>query len=433
MKILRSLFFVAVLCASFAISTLFSATVSAKKYSQDFPAVACIPSTSGATSFVSIGSRKTPYRKIGGKATVLSPINTTRFSSTHDPILLDSKDVTTVAWQSLSGIWAGASICQSPQGRQWFVGGRADVTSKGRILLVNSGLSEAIADVATWSESGKAADKVISVAPNSFQQVRLDSLAAGSKSITVRITPRSGRLISFMVDERGKGLRALGGDIVNSAPSASKDFIISGILHQILNGKSASHTLRLLTPGKIDANVHVDLISRDGTFSPVGLDQRTLASGVVTDILMDPKIISKFFSLRITSDQRVVAGVYTSMMVSRHQDFIWNSATPELTPMTLALSGLDPQFIFTGAAINVKIEAIISRSASKNFTVVGSEILSWKPPTGTTSVKFTSVSPGIYGVAVVKSDSGVAAFPIVAGSSMRRAAIPSPNILVINR
>lgn len=407
--------------------------VSAKKYSESYPAVACPPTGSGLSSQVSTGSTSTPYRKISGKVTGFAPVKNSRFTIVGDPILLDGSNVTSVVWQGLSGIWAGATLCTSPQGEQWFVGGAGDVTSKSRLLVVNSGLSDAIVDVAIWSERGPQIGKVLTVHANSFAQIGLDAIAAGQTRLSIRVTPRSGRVSAFMVDVRVKGLQSLGGDIVNSVKSPSNDFIISGIPQQIIKGKAGTHVLRVLAPGAADASIQVDLISKDGVFTPLGLDGRGIPKGTVVDIPLNPTIAASTFSLRVHSDRPVVASVYSPLTISGHRDILWNTATSPLVAMTLAVNGLQPTLFFTGDTIDLKIQTRLNSGKLVNSTVSGSDIAVWKAPNNSQSIAISDVHSGVYGSGLVTSSSGIGFFPLVPGSAITRAAIPSSNISVINR
>jgi hypothetical protein len=68
--------------------------------------------------------------------------------------------------------------------------------------------------------------------PNSFTSLPLASLAPGSQKIAIHLLPRSGRVNGFVVDERGKGLQALGGDLVNSTGDPTKKLTIPAIPQQ---------------------------------------------------------------------------------------------------------------------------------------------------------------------------------------------------------
>lgn len=433
MKIRRMIIVAVALAMTLTASNFLTARVTARNFSQSYPAVVCPPTDSTIASVVSTASTNTPFRIILGKSTLLAPIKSTQYVIKKDAILLDQGEVTSVTWQAFSGIWAGASLCLAPQGDQWFVGGSGDVTSKGRLVVVNSGLSEAIVDVAVWSEGGAQSGKVLTVPANSSVRIALDSLAAGQVRLTLRVTSRSGRVNAFLIDERKKGLQTLGGDLVSSDEFPRTDFVISGIPQQSIGGKSGSHFLRVLAPGNIDANIRVDLISKDGVFAPVGLDGRDIVQGHVIDIPLNPTINASAFSLHIRSDQPIVAAVYSLLKVRKHQDFMWNSVTSPLAPLTLAVKGLAPVFVFTGDLIRLKVSTRLTNGSLKDATLVGNDILMWKVPANALTVKFSDIRYPISGAGLLSSASGVGTFPLTPGSTLARAAIPLSNIEVINR
>ena len=433
MRIRRLIIVALALVMTLTVSNLLTARVTAHNFSQSYPAVVCPPTDSNVASVVSTASTNTPFRIILGKSTLLAPIKSTQYVIKQNAILLDQGDVTSVTWQAYSGVWAGASLCLAPQADQWFVGGSGDVTSKGRLVVVNSGLSAAIVDVAVWSERGVQSGKVLTVPANSSVRVALDSLAAGQVRLTLRVTSRSGRVNAFLIDERKKGLQTLGGDLVSSDEFPRTDFVITGIPQQSIGGKNGGHFLRVLTPGNIDANIRVDLISKDGVFAPVGLDGRDILQGHVVDIPLNPTINASAFSLHIRSDQPIVAAVYSLLKVKKHQDFIWNSVTSPLEPLTLALKGLSAVFVFTGDLVRLKVSTRLTNGSLKVATLVGSDILMWKVPADALTVRLSDIRYPISGAGLLSSASGVGTFPLTPGSTLARAAIPLSNIEVINR
>lgn len=429
----RAVTIVLALGATLGITNGLSSPIERTRFSTSYPAAVCPPSEAAVVSQTSLTSSATQFRKVSGKSTALHPIKVLRYSSEGSAILLDQAAVTSITWQGLSGVWAGATICRAPQPDQWFVGGSANVLSKGRIYLVNSGLSVALVDVAIWNQKGTLAGKVYSLKANSTLKVALDSVAAGSDRLVLRVTPRSGRISAFLIEERSQGLKNLGGDIVNPTDSPQTDFIISGIPHQRKAGKGKAHVIRFLVPGSIGAHVRVDLISTDGVFAPVGLDGVDIAPGVATDIVLNPTIASTIFSLRVRSDQPIVAGVFSSLLVNGHTEIVWNAATPVLTPVTLAVRGLTPTLIFTGESISVSISTHMANGKIKNSRVSGRDIAAWKVPDGASAIDLASRGRPIFASALISSTSGAAAFPILPGSEITRAAIPNADISVINR
>ncbi len=433
MKIRRALIIVGVIVFTLTASNFLTTGGVTLKFSQSYPAVVCPPTDSNVRAQVSIASKQTPFRTIVGKSTALTPIKTTRYSITKNAILLDQGQVSSLTWQDLPGVWAGSTLCRAPQGDQWFVGGTADVTGKGRLYVVNSGLSDAIVDVMVWSEAGLQSGKVLTVPANSSARVSLDVLATGASRLAIRVTPRSGRVNAFLIDERGKGLKTLGGDAVNSIDFPRTDFVLSGIPHQVTKGRGGPHTLRILVPGNIDANIRVDSISKDGVFVPVGLDGRDIPHGQVVDIALSPNIAYTAFSLRIRSDQPIVAGVYTPLRMSDHQDIVWNSASPQLVPMTMAITGLSPTLVFTGDTVDLVVTTRLATGRIKTAHITGSDAVIWKVPDNAQSITISDIKSEVAGSGLMTSASGVGAFPLAVGSTLAKAAIPVSDIAVINR
>ena len=433
MKIKRALVIVGIVVFTLVASNFLTTTRVKTGFSQNYPAVVCPPTDSQVSAQVSIASKQTPFRKIKGKSTALSPIKTTRYSITNQAILLDQGEVSSITWQNLPGVWAGSTLCRAPQGDQWFVGGTADVTGKGRLFLVNSGLSDAIVDVAVWTEAGPQSGNVYTVQANSSLRISLDQLATGASRLTIRVTARSGRVNAFLIDERGSGLKTLGGDAVNSVDFPRTDLVLSGIPQQVIKGVGGPHTLRILVPGNVDANIRVDSISKDGVFVPVGLDGRDVPHGKVVDIALSSTIAYSAFSLRIRSDQPLVAGVYTPLKMKDHQDIVWNSASPQLVPMTVALTGLAPALVFTGDTIDLIVATRLVTGRIKTAHIVGSDAVIWRVPDNAQSVTISDIKSEVSGSGLISSASGAGSFPLAVGSILARAAIPVSDIAVINR
>jgi hypothetical protein len=369
---------------------------------------------------------------LGKKTAIFKPTRTLRLMQSSSPTILDTKNMTSPVWQIKKGVWAGATICSAPSISQWFVGGAADVTSKGKLILINSGLSEAIVDVEIWSESGIRPPKVVTLKANSSVVQTLDSLDPGAKRIALHIAPRSGRVNAFLVDERGRGLKTLGGDMVNASPDPSKLVVIPAIPHIKRSGKALGHTLRVIAPGDVDAQISVELISTKGSFVPVGFDVRVIKAGIVTEISLNPELVPTTFALKITSDRPIVASVYSSTYADAKTDFVWSTSTAEMTEYSLAVSGLAPTLAFTGEKISVSLSILYTNKKEKKFTVTGEGIATFKVPENARTVHFTKVSDKTVGGALVSTQSGFGYLPLNPGSELTRVLLPSANIRVLN-
>ena len=433
MRHIRPLKFIAALVSVVGISSILSVAVTTKSFSESYPVVVCPPTLDGLGSQISLSSKKTPFQRLQNRTTNTTQVEVLRLPVNKDSLVITSEGVTPVVWQSRSGSWAGGALCMGPASSQWFVGGTADVTTRGRLIIVNSGLSDAVVDVVSFTENGKQPVRATNISSKNYVVIPIDSLAPGDKTLTVHVVPRSGRINAFMIDEQGKGLKTLGGDLVNPAVSPSTNVVIPAIPNQISRNNSAlPHTLRVLAPGDLDASVTVEVISADGVFVPVGLNSRTISAGVVNEFKLDPNITSNLMAVRITSTEPVVAAVKSTATVSGKKDFVWSTEAPELAPLSMSITGLDPLITFAGEDINVSLSVTLVNGKVVQQNLKGSDIANWRVPNNARSFTIIKVGAGTFAGALVSSANGYGYFPIAAGSLLTKIEVPDSNIRVLN-
>ncbi len=222
-----------ILVGVFFFSSVFNVGVSTNEFSQSYPAVVCPPNTPGLATAISLSSGKSLIRKTGTSSMQPYSVGLTRYAIKAQSAVIEAGEVTPLVWQVKKGVWAGSVPCSSPSSSQWFVGATADVTSKGSLRIVNSGLGRAIVDINIYTENGLLTPRTISMKANTYTSIGLPSLAPGSRRIVIHLVPRSGRVNGFVVDERGKGLQSLGGDLVNSTGEPTKNLQIPAIPHPV--------------------------------------------------------------------------------------------------------------------------------------------------------------------------------------------------------
>jgi hypothetical protein len=432
MRFKRPIVIAIIASVTLVFGNLTESRVTKTDFSASYPPVVCPVTPSGQSSAISIPSTQTGSRVLGKTSNIFKPTRTLRLQQGSSPTILDTKEFTSPVWQIKRGVWAGATICSAPTNSQWFVGGNADVTSKGKLILVNSGLSDAIIDLRMWSESGVRPLRVITLKANSSLVQSLAALDPGSKKITLHVAPRSGRVNAFVIDERGRGLRALGGDIVNATTEPSREIVIPAIPHMNRSGRSLGHTLRLLTPGDLPAQISVELISAKGSFTPIGLSERTIRSGIVTEFDLDVQLAPSTFALKISADRPIVGSVYSSTFSEGKSDFLWSSATSAMSEYSLAVTGLAPLLSFTGERVSISLTVRLTNKKEKNFEIKGEEIATFKVPENARVVIFNKVSKKTFGGALISTRSGYGFFPLIPGSQLTRALLPSQNIRVLN-
>lgn len=429
----RPLKFLAALVTVVGISSILSVAVTTKNFSESYPAVVCPPTLDGLGSQISLSSKKTPFQRLQNRTTKTVPVKVLRLPVNKDSLVISSEGATPVVWQSRAGSWAGGALCTGPASSQWFVGGAADVTTRGRLIIVNSGLSDAVVDIESFTENGKQPLRTLNVVSKNYIVIPLDSLAPGDKTLTVHVAPRSGRINAFMIDEQGKGLKALGGDLVNPATTARKNVVIPAIPNQnSRNTPALPHTLRILSPGDVDANVTVEVMSGDGVFVPVGFTSRSISAGIVTEFALDPNITSNVMAVRVTASEPVVAAVKSTVVVSGRKDFVWSTAAPELTPLTIAVTGLTPFVSFAGERINISLDVTLVNGKVVRQNVKGTDIANWRVPANARSFTLIKVGEATYAGALVSSVNGYGYFPIAAGSVLTKIEVPDSNIRVLN-
>lgn len=432
MRFKRPLLIIAAVIATLTFSNLASVSVTQSDFSENYPPVVCPATPAGESSAIAVPSTQTGSRVLGKKTVIFKPTRTLRLMQGSSPTILDTKNMTSPVWQIKKGVWAGATICSAPSISQWFVGGAADITSKGKLILINSGLSEAIIDVEIWSESGVRPPKVVTLKANSSVVQSLDSLDPGAKRIALHIVPRSGRVNAFLVDERGRGLKSLGGDMVNASPDPSKEIVIPAIPHMKRSGKALGHTLRVIAPGDVDARISVELISTKGSFVPFGFDDRAVKAGIVTEIPLNPELVPSTFALKITSDRPIVASVYSSTYADGKSDFVWSTSTAEMKEYSLAVSGLAPTLVFAGEKISISLSILFTKKKEKKFTITGEGIVTFKVPDNARTINFIKVSDETVGGSLISTQSGFGYLPLIPGSELTRVLLPSANIRVLN-
>ena len=435
MNFSRPLRFIASIAVAITIASALNVAVTKKSFSENYPAVVCPPTLPGLTSQISLSSKKTQFQRLQNRTTNTEAVKSLRLPVMKDSLLFNSEGSTPVVWQSRSGSWAGGALCSGPTSSQWFVGASADITTKGRLIVVNSGLSDAVVDLNVYTENGKQPLRSLDVPSKNYLVIPVDSLAPGDKTLTVNVVPRSGRINSFLIDEQGKGLRALGGDLINPITTPSKTLVIPAIPNQKKKpgqGTGSTNVLRVLTPGEVDASITVELLAADGVFIPVGLNSRNVSAGLVTEFTFSPSVSSTVFALKITSTEPVVAAVESSVAVGGRRDFAWSTPAPELTAFTMALTGLEPLIAFTGAEINVAVEVTLVSGKVVRKAIKGEDIATWKVPATASSFRITKVSKQTYAGALVSSVNGYGYFPIAQGSVLTRVEVPDSNIRILN-
>ena len=290
---------------------------------RNYPATVCPQKLSDGTSTSVLPSRDILVREIPSKKNLLKPAKSALYLSLN-PLLVDGYNSTSINVTRSQSRSLATVTCAISNSEQWFVGGSGTVSSRASLVVTNSGLSLSVVDLVIYSANPAPSLVTKKIRANSSKRIYLDTLAPGESSIVVRVVTKSGRVTTFLYDQRERGLQKFGADFVSPSNSPEKTVVIPAISSVPLVRGRSNQMLRVLTPGKVGANIRAQIVSNDGSFAPIALDNITLESNVVADIAFKPILKSRNFSLVIKSDQPIVAAVKSSGVFEGVNEFTWS-------------------------------------------------------------------------------------------------------------
>jgi hypothetical protein len=408
------------------------------KITYSYPATVCPAITANANAIAGLPNSKIGKRLIDGKIKKFSPANASSLALGTKSILIDGNAGTALAF--VNNGWKAVVPCSVSNGEQWFVGGSGSLTSKDVLYIVNSGFSESTVEVEVYTPNAALDAKQISISPNSTKSISVDTLAPGEDSLVIAVKTKSGRVSSFLFDERKKGLRSLGADYVAPVSAPNKLLTIPAISDlqgkAAVTGSTSSHVLRLIIPGSIDANIEVSINSNDGNFVPVGLSELKVKSRRVVNIPLSFAPQKQAFSIIVKSDQPALASVLSSYTIGKSSEIAWATSTESLDKLIINLTGSKPLVAFAGTNINVTIQAIGSNGKKFNKTIKGSNFAIWQAPIGLNRIQFVSKNPNTHGGIILQPEGGgvgASYIPLNAGANLESTSEPISDADVISR
>jgi Family of unknown function (DUF5719) len=413
------------------IAHLLPQSSSVTEVTQSYPATACPGPVGDAKATALIPNKKITIREINRPQAEMRKNKDGAYLMNQGALLVEGNAANTMQLQTRANKWTAATTCTVSDPIVWFVGGTANVTSQSKIILVNSGLSDAIVDITSYSENGATQPVPVTVKPSSEKVIRVDSLDPGSSRTTIKVVTRSGRVTSYLLDERVKGLNNVGGDFVAPLSAPSRELIIPGLPIKFGDNSKIEHRLRIMTPGKIDATASIEVISPEGVFIPVGFGNFLLKPEEVRDInLSGVDLGKKTFAVKITATEPIVAAVFTEVKKGSLSDFLWSSPSQTFGSVSFNLYGLEPTFSFVSERVQIEVSWRDSRGKNGSKTLVGEEIVNWKVPANTRLISFVNKSGSVGSMTWITQD-GVAHLPITLSTNLESATKPIADISVI--
>lgn len=377
-----------------------------------------------------------PSRQVGTRELVRANASFTRPTSStpalaRGAIIVQGDPRNSWVIQTKASRWTSAATCIAGVATSWFVGGTANVTSQGKLVLINSGLSDAVAEVATYSEDGPSEPQSITVKALTERVIRIDSLLPGADRLVIKVKVISGRVTSFLVDERVRGLNNIGGDFVAPISTPSSELVIAGLPATFGSSSTITRTLRLMSTNEVDTNVSVEVVSREGVYVPVELGNIEINAGEVVDIPLQNLDLGKGnFGLKITATSAIVASLLSEVKSGSVSDFMWSVPSPTFGTASFNIYGLEPSITFLGDVIRVRIQWRSRDGKSFTENLSGEEMLNWRVPANTRLITISNLSGARAGMSWLTSD-GVTHLPIESAATLESAARPRADISVI--
>ncbi|ASY23527.1 hypothetical protein B1sIIB91_01085 [Candidatus Nanopelagicus abundans] len=408
------------------------------KLTSTYPATVCPAIGNKVSSIAALTNSKVNRRLVDGRSKKLNPGKSSVIALTKEAVLVEGNAGTAITFAN--NAWKSVVPCSVSNGMQWFVGGSGALTSKSFLYIVNSGFSESVVDLEIFTPNGALEPRSVSIPQNSTKKLSVDSLIPGEDIIVIGVKTISGRVSSYLFDERKKGLKSLGADFIAPIGSSSKKVTISaisGLTRKLVSqANSASHSMRLLVPGKIDANISVTINSNDGNFVPIGLAELNVKSQRVLNIPLTFAPTNQAFSIIIDSDQPLLASVLSTFTYGKSSEIAWATAADDLAKWSVNLTGSRPTLTFSGKKINVAISATGINGKKITETVTGSNFAIWRPPVGLNRLQITANTKGISGGVIFLPEVGSIGssyIPMNNGANLETASEPIADASVITR
>lgn len=399
--------------------------------SQSYSVTTCPGSVNDARSTALLPSRQVGIREISrGNSSFYKPSSGTPVLS-RGAIIIEGDPRNSWNIQSKANRWTSSVTCSSGATSSWFVGGTANVTSQGKLVLINSGLSDAVVEVSTFSEGGPSQPRSITVKALSEREIRIDSLLPGADRIVVRVKVMSGRVTSFLLDERVRGLNNLGGEFVAPLLQPNTELVIAGLPATFGNTSRIARTLRIMSTDDVDTTVSVEVVSREGVYVPVNLGNIEINAGEVVDVPLGELDLGRGnFGIKVTAGSPIVASVFSEVRSGSISDFMWSSPSSSFGSASFNIYGLEPNITFIGDQIRARIQWRDREGETRSESLTGEEILNWRIPPNSRLITISNLSNAKVGMSWLTSD-GVTHLPIESAATLESAAKPRADISVI--
>lgn len=396
-----------------------------------YPAVVCPGALGGGTELISLPTKNVSSRTVAGKSAKLSAAKATVLHGSSAATFVSGNAGSEIAFESISGSSTADTVCEVGGVDQWFIGGSGGITSKSILEIINSGLSDSNVQVFPFNSKAALAPITFTIKANSDQKISLATLVPGDELVALHIVTDSGRVTSYLLDHRTRGLHDLGSSFVTPVQTPLTSSYIAGLYASAGNAIS---TMRFLVPGNVNANVHLTIYANGENFTPIGFDSVTIAHQKVVDAKLPNISLSGPYGIEVSSDQPIFAAVLTQ--VSKPAiDFSWASQLAPIYKFQVNFAASSAQFSFIGNSIRLNAKWRDSKGHNQSVNISGDTSAVWNPQGALFGVSFTPLSKRpIYGGAIVANSGGeINYLPLLANQLVTGASRPIADLRALTR
>ncbi|WP_104132010.1 DUF5719 family protein [Cryobacterium sp. M91] len=255
------------------------------------------------------------------------------------PPLVAGSQSQVVGTDTLGGL--AVASCTEAASESWLVGGSTDIGGSSLLLLSNPSTVLATVDVTVYGESGivdAPGASGILVQPGEQRVISLAGLAPNLKSPVVRVSSRGGQVAGALEQSSIRGIEPGGVEIIGATATPALNQTIAGVrvtsavaADTVTTGEgfnADTPSIRVFVPGTEAATVQIGVTSADGAADGTST-QVEIEPGVATEIPLSPLTVGSF-SVKLRSDQPIVAAARTSSAGADGRDFGWFAASASL-------------------------------------------------------------------------------------------------------
>lgn len=265
----------------------------------------------------------------------------------------------TAAGEDVAGF--AAADCIEPGNDQWLLGGATITGRSSLIVLSNPDEVDAVVDLDVLTEAGavNVAGMDGIVVPSGTQQVLpLAAFAPGAEALAVHVTSRGGQIAASLQQSTVRVLEAGGADITGGGAAPALEQVVAGL--RVSGGERVQErsgepdwadlaaVVRVVVPGETPANVEIAVLPAAGSGADAEpIVQAEVPVGEVGDVVL-PGLVDGTYTLRITSDQPIVAAARSAVLAEDGAaDFAWQAASAPLGDVSAVVvpDGPSPQLV----------------------------------------------------------------------------------------